>query len=107
MHGLSYPFDELLKASRPIFRSARHKVQAKYQGCTTICDIDIYKEDVWTVSDLQSRGILYFQITQGSKTIPDGFTDKEHTVLWALLLEPTNQMKTTYRRTGIAEISHK
>jgi len=107
LRGATYSFDGLLDASRPAFHQPSFqgfKRSEKVIGSATYCEIDLYKPELWTVSDLENRGIIYLQITKTKGGPRFTYPGWEGEILWALILEPTYETANQYRRIGIAEI---
>ncbi|PMD30065.1 HET-domain-containing protein [Hyaloscypha variabilis F] len=106
LDGLTYSFDSLLGVSRPGFHQPSFQGFKRSEtaiGSVTYCELDLYKPDLWTVSDLKKRGIIYLQITK-TKWRRKSRLGWEGEILWALILEPTSKTANQYRRIGIAEI---
>jgi hypothetical protein len=106
LYGPTYSFDGLLDVSRPAFHQPSFqdfKRSAKAVGSVTYCELDLYKPELWTVSDLENRGLIYLQITK-TKGLLEVTPASWREILWALILEPTYKTANQYRRIGIAEI---
>ncbi|CAM6006497.1 unnamed protein product [Sphagnum balticum] len=107
LYGPTYSFDGLLDVSRPAFHQPSFKGfkrSEKVIGSVTYCELDLYKPELWTVSDLENRGIMYLQITKTKSSVKFTSAYLQAEVLWALILEPTYETANQYKRIGIAEI---
>lgn len=107
LYGPTYSFDGLLDISRPAFHQPSFQGfqrPEKVIGSLTYCELDLYKPELWTVSDPENRGIIYFQITKTNG--PQKFASASWLgeILWALILESTYETSNQYKRIGIAEI---
>ena len=107
LYGPTYSFDGLLDVSRPAFHQPSFqgfKRSEKVIGSATYCELDLYKPELWTASDLENRGIIYLQITKTKGPLKFTSASWQGEILWALILEPTYETANQYRRIGIAEI---